>query len=586
MTVGGRWSAVGGRGRCMPARTRRFSPTTNHQRPTAAVLLLLAASAAAQPLPDSYVDFSEIDRKIVSPGVNSGAHRYFRQDGRGEFRFVEANLSHARVSLTLSFPADGAWGSQPIGALAKAVDAAAAIGLSPQPPATAWTPPAGLVYFDRRLATWPPAGAHLIADPEGTVQFRDLEPGIATLSFDDGTSIGLASVNGALGPAGGPPALYTGSLDPLKLPASQWATSTVLVPLVPLRTGADPQTLLLDDPALDRRFRPVAVIPREDLSPMQESAWLVFAPPVDAKVLAALTQRRAATITVELSPRESLARLIAPVGDLWLRGGDVLRPEVLAEPLRNILAADDSGRRLMLLASPEPEPGKKLASLAEVKAFLDREGYTWAATLPGAAPMLLADAKVVRDARETAALPARLALGIVAKANASRLYVDAAELVPIRKWVPSGTRFEFIRNQPRAAADGSSARAADLANFWAIPVRKPPDWRPGQDNPDALKLLLPKRQPVASIEIVHAEMGGFSPEFNLKSFEIWGRARSGDRWRQLKVIRHPAPVARERIRLDGNPELGELRIDILEPSFLPGGDVARISEVVVWGLAP
>ena len=54
----------------------------------------------------------------------------------------------------------------------------------------------------------------------------------------------------------------------------------------------------------------------------------------------------------------------------------------------------------------------------------------------------------------------------------------------------------------------------------------------------------------------------------------------------LASVRHDRPVERERVMLAAAPALAEIRLEILEPSFLAGGDTARLAEVFFWGPDP
>ncbi|MCC5877390.1 MAG: hypothetical protein JJU11_14315, partial [Candidatus Sumerlaeia bacterium] len=111
------------------------------------------------------------------------------------------------------------------------------------------------------------------------------------------------------------------------------------------------------------------------------------------------------------------------------------------------------------------------------------------------------------------------------------------------------------------------------------------DWRPAlrEPGPTSVRFLMPRPIFLRAMEFVHAESAGFSSHFNLKSFRVWGRERSQSPWLLLAEQRHENPVDRERLILADAPRLAEVRLEIIEPNFLPGGDTARLVEVFFWG---
>ncbi|HMZ52776.1 MAG TPA: hypothetical protein PK988_10955, partial [Candidatus Sumerlaeota bacterium] len=134
-----------------------------------------------------------------------------------------------------------------------------------------------------------------------------------------------------------------------------------------------------------------------------------------------------------------------------------------------------------------------------------------------------------------------------------------------------------------ALTDLCSAPSPDLTQFWAVPFVRTDSLASLQDDPNTLLIALPKPTRVGALEIVNAEAVGFSPQFDLKHFRILGRAKKDAAWQLLKEKDAELPAARYLVPLDNAPTLLEVRLQIVEPNFLPQGDVARISELIVWG---
>ncbi len=543
-------------------------------------LLCLAVVAAAQR--PGVSESTSVSRSNIAPGIRTGQIAFSSQRGVVDVQTLEVDFSQPMVSAVLVAPPAGLNDDASLESLAAGVGGRSAVALELRATLGAiGAVPAGLRRSGKDLLSWPAgSGVHLALLPEGTIRYA--LPGTlrGSVDFDDGTSLTLRSVNGELpAPGGAEASVYTGTLRASEVPVIGWPTDLIIVELYPARDGADPHELFTDVTGADRRFRPVRLLSRDDLRLQARRAALVLAPPVDPAVLERL-QRASSVITVPSATQDTLPEAIFPCGEILIRGGK-LEPGV--EPRRivfNALAFNPVTRRMMAVA---PWAARKRGSGVPIETlapFLADEGYTELVELPGRASILLPDASDSREHRQAATLPTRLAL--VVKDSPAILSIPniSGDLYRVRGIVVQGTRREFPQNQPGALRDEKSLPDPSLTQFWAIPFDAA--FGSNQNNPNAIRLLMPRPMPVAAIELAHAEECGFSPAFDLKGYRLLGKEKRDGPWLLLLDVTHAQPVRRERIAIPGAPRLTEMRLEVTAPSFLPGGNVARLAELFVW----
>lgn len=548
-----------------------------------AVALLLAAAAPAQR--SGVEDYSSLQRRGISAGIKSGTASFQGDRGITDILFVEAELSMPLVSVDVLFPGADPHLSPTLETLAGSVRGLSAMAIEPAGLAGART---GLRMAAGRLYAWPPDdGVHLLLQPEGAFRLAEPMPGRGSIDFDGGTSMTLVSVNGRFPSRAGEAAVYTGRLRAGELPVASWTGNPVAIVLEPMQRGADPHAMLLPNDALDRRFRAMRTESRSTLSTNVGEAVLIVQPPMDERLAEVVRRREMLTITVQLPPRERLAGAIIPIPTPAVRGG-VPSPELSAARIvRNALAFDESGQRLILISPSRERARGNGIPLGRLVSFLASEKYSNIVLLDDSRDLLVPRLEDSRDQREAALTPVRGALVLRAAAPTMEVAGSDATLHRLRAVVVQGTRREFPANMPRALRDERLMQQPALDSFWAT-VMEPynPDVQTRTENPNALLFVLPRAMPVAAIELVHAEAAGFSPQFNLRAWRLMGRERRDLPWRELLVVRHNNPVPRERVEIPGNPRVIELRMEILDASFLPAGNVARLAEVFLWSTEP
>jgi hypothetical protein len=550
---------------------------------------LLAVLVAAAPAQTRLQDYRSSSATQMMPGLKAGVLSFNTMQGTTETSFAEALPGTDTLTAEVVLPLGGPSTSARLVDLALSVKARTIIGVELQPAAEE---PGGLpgVRMNRdRLSSWPPKDLiHLVTQTEGNSEFRTLEPGTGLVSIDGGTTLTLLSLNGDLPTSGGLAAVYTGALSGTEPPAALWPADLTCFLLAPDEPDADPHALFLPQESRNRRFIPLRLLAREELVVDKGRAVLILAPPVDLALLRALLGQRPVTVTINLPARERIADVIMPLGQRLVRDGELTPGLEPTELVENALCLDASRRKLLLL-SPARKRGRGVGlPLEKLQAYLRDTGYTDAVRLPARGPLLIPDCENADDDRETAATQVRLALAFTAKATTLTLPDVAGEFFRIRGAVVQGTRREFPGNMTRALRDEQIVSGPDLGQFWAAPMMPPGAFSMErvEDNPNAIWIVLPKPTRVGVMELIHAESAGLSPSLNLKAFRLLGREKTNTEWRVLAEVRHEEPTARDRLVLAGAPLLLEMRLEVLEPNFLAGGNVARLSELLLWGTEP
>ncbi len=538
----------------------------------ACVCVLHSGMATAQRGPRSQlVGYSDIESRGMAPGLTSGLARFQTRDGIRQSRFLRVDMGQPFLSVEVSL--DEANPHDTATLETRVLARSARSGIVLQPPATGFGN--GLVYTRRSLFSWPANGApHLLLLPEGAARPAIPDDRPALVAFDDGTSLTLASVNGALPASPGEAAVYTGRLATRELPMVRWPAGLVGLLLRPVDLTQEVHRLLGNGPGDDFPFRAEDLLARDRLR-VGPGELLLVVHEQNAPALALLARDRArAAVRIPLPPEVRLAAAVVPTGPILRSAGRDLVPG--ETPVYTALALDATGRHFMAIGAPDDSfrAGVSLAALGTLLASLD---FTELVALPGNAPAVLADLQGrAADTGQGASAIAHAALVIAERPASFRLAGGEDGLQRIRGIAVQGTLREFPANFPRALQDRNAAPDPAANTFWASPATRP------DGDPESLLFLLPRPMRIGAIDILHAENAGFSPPFNLRAYRIAGRNRRDAPWQTLRTIRHEEPIARERLAFPDLPTLSEVRLDILEPNFLPNGDVARIAEVYFW----
>ncbi|CAN5448576.1 hypothetical protein BH09SUM1_BH09SUM1_06040 [soil metagenome] len=536
--------------------------------------LSLASIAAAQDAP-GVVDYRESNSVTIAPGVERGSYNFSTQEYTTVVNYTTVQLLNPGVIVEPLLPARGPNTFMPLQSLAESGGAPVAVmSLDLTPPFGQSAGLQGLRMANGKLYSWPPHGAHLILQSDGTASFAELPENFATIRFSDGTLLPLGSLNGPVVPGARKASLYTGSLSSGDSILAELRGSTAIVILKP-EDGNDPHAMFLEAGDKNRRLIPERITDGNLLAIDTNEAALVLPAPVDPALLERLRAKAPLEITINLDPAVQFARAAVPVGARFLHDSTIT--EDAPATVRNGIALDAEGRRMRAFTTATTR-GSGAADTKKLSEFLVKEGFTEAVALDDRLPMLTPDWKARDQFRDAGMAPTRLAL-VIRQGTAVVAAPDLDKKISrIAGVVMDGTRREFPVNQPSSLGDGRQSPGGGLDQFWASPIKK--------DQPAVITMLLPKPQPVAAVELIHAEAVGFSPQFDLREFKISGRLKANGAWTPLASINHPQPVGRERVVLPGSPSVQELRLEIVTPSFLPGGDVARIAEIILWAPAP
>jgi hypothetical protein len=546
---------------------------------TILVLALLAAPVWGQEILDVR---ERVRRQDLSSGISHGTHSFLGNNLSAEFDYLELRLSHPKVSVTAAVPLEGPTSSAPLWKLAQSSGAVAAMGWELAPSLEERQSLPGMSMTQGKLFAWPPEGPQVVFHHEGGIDITALEPGAAKAVFDDGTELPILSINGDLPRRSGEAAIYTGTLSGTQMPATTWPEDLQVSVLESTEAGADPHALFLDTEWRSRKFLPRAAVPRIAFQSSQSQAVLLLRGPLSEEWQRRLAECTPLRVDVQLDRRAQLAQAVLPAGRMLMQDGIAAEGANL-RLVANAVALDRQRNRVLLISTGERVGRRRQVPVDGVSSFLLNEGYTDLMELPERTPLLLVPGSPSTSAAGSAHV--RLALAVLPERPSLSLPTTAGDLERLFPGIVEGTRREFMANRPGASVDERLAFEPGLGHFWGASfqeVRSELAASPGV-NPNGIRFVFGQGVSLHAVELIHAEAAGFSPQFDLKQFRLVGRLTPEEPWRVLAEVNHEAPQARERIVLEDAPILREVRLEVLTPSFLPGGSAMRLVEAVFWG---
>lgn len=541
-----------------------------------AIMMASVAIASAQ-----VEKYRSVSATQISPGLRAGVVMFTSQQGAVRMGFVEATLGTNHLSAEAVCSPAGPLASARLEDLAAAVGAKSLVGIDLPPPAGAPKEFAGVYYSRNSLLAWPAADRwHLTVFADGACMIEQPAVGAGRITFGNGATLGLMSINGELPTNGTMASVYTGRLGASDSPIVEWPRDVKGALLVPVRDGVSVNGNFLPQEGSDVRFRVLRILERDELKCGDGQALLVFRDSMGDGVFA---DAEFATIAVDFPAAMRPATFTLPIGDPLMINGALAQGVNADKVVMNVIAVDGSAKKLIAFSPAEPGARGPQLTAGQLVEYLRELKYTRAHFLSDRQPALLADAGNSDMQKELEATRARTALAFVPKAAKLQTAPGNADLFAIKGIAIQPLGREFPANMAGALTDLRSAPSPDLTQFWAVPFVRTDSLTSLQDDPNTLLIALPKPTRVGALEIVNAEAVGFSPQFDLKHFRILGRAKKDAAWQLLKEKDAESPAARYLVPLDNAPILLEMRLQIVEPNFLPQGDVARISELIVWG---
>jgi len=579
------------------------SPRSRSGRRSARAILLLAAASILHPPsltlhpssfrlhPSSFVHAQESTVRgnaiDLAPGVvageatrQSGAGGVYLRTLRVELGGTDHTIPHARLNVVV--PGAGIWNGGSLNETLVAQEAHGGIAVLPSGSA----PPRGLLFADATLYSWPADGPLVVGNPEGSLTYlANPSSGTARILVNgEAIDIALDSINGAPGESA---ALYGGPLDPNAPIIAQWPAETEAIILRPSTANTGAHSFW--DSSLPNQMRDWQVADRQALGSLRlgNRQWAMVLPPtVDEESRNRIANARALRIEIDLPREIALAAYAFPVSRVL----DSTNDDVSPEEVRTLLAMDSRGSRAILAESGGASRGEFAFGAEELTAILGREGTTRLMEMVGSPQEALR--MIVRRPDRRVGMAAEAAEGraflIVAPGNPVLPAGDGERMERLAISFVHGSNQRQIANTAAALFDGVSGERDDLSHFWAAPIPEDADRTPampGAPRPALQwvewRLLEPAR--VHALDLIHAEDAGFSPEFNLRAFRVLGRFDNRGAWVELAEVHHEEPLARERVRLSTDRPVESLRLEVLEPNFLPGGETARLVEIIPWG---
>jgi len=501
--------------------------------------------------------------------------------GASDVSFAEVNFGSPFLEARLEVPNEGPLFPSGLEDLAGAPTAPAMIAwdIADGQDLLAQGPSPGIRWSGGRLVTWAPrSGTHFVVESDGNLLLAQPESKDGLVAFDGETTLTLASINGAFPSASGEATLLTGTLTHDRLPALRWPAEMVLIGLVPADSQPDPNTALA---AGTTRFLVTHRILRRDLRITRANSWLVM--PEGTPLNSPIGRPGSLlTITAPLQDSLRLARLVAPVETVLMQPGQ-RSEDTPGKTVRNVLAFRTGRAKALFLSVVSKRGQDRPLPVTEILDLLRSQRYDTAVEISSSQPALLVRRDTEEVDRSIANTPTMV--GLLASRGQTALRLDGLPgfVAPLAGFGIAGTGTELPLSTPAKLLD-QKAETWWAARFQKSDFALPPD---GQTpTPNTLSIELREPTALAGMELIHAEAAGFSPQFSLRAWRLLGRSSPREPWRSIAEADHQSPSPRERIAFPNTPMLAQMRLEILKPNFLPNGDVARLSGLILWRAVP
>ncbi len=522
---------------------------------------------------------SRSDRQNVAPGIIQFQQSIRSSSGAGQVNGFEFHLYHPGASLDLGVAEEGFHFGGALPNFLPVGMQGAVVGLDLAPTFREGENLTGLRLKQNSIVSYSPDDrTHLIFPPQGGVKFYEPNFSPITMHFDEATSFGLVSLNGRLPENPGELALFAGPIAATSNLMTKWQGDLRFFSLE--RTRRSGQILGPTGEANHAVRGPLRIgreLQRAQVRLSENEAVLVVNGDVEPGLARFLTPGNEFTVRVLLSEEERLARAVLPIGERILKNGSPV--EGLTERRENeriIAALNNQTSRFVVLRFSGSGRDHSFERRYQILEYLVGRGFDEAVEIRGGNPEFWSTLGRQPETRNF-----RTALMFLGQGPTLKGLEDYENYELIIPAVVSGTLREFPANQPINVANRQLGFSEKLDSFWAADFSA--DSRELANGVEALTFSFAVPVRLVAVDMFHAQGAGFSEMFNLKSYRLSGRTTTRDSWVTLREVRHERPVAIERVELGGNMELRQIRLEILEPNFMPGGKTARLMEMFFWG---
>lgn len=521
-------------------------------------ILLLAARGEAQD--DRLLKHTVSDRIPLAPGVVHEITNEQRPGGALIFESLTVEPAEFRGSLDMIFAREGE--TSTLDKLLRESAAIAGFGLAANDGV--------VVIANGRLMNWPVEGPCLVIDPEGTARLIDMrDAALSVLAVDDTTTVAM-QIGREHAPGAG--ARYIpGPMRSAELARWIGAEDVPFIALPP-EGGDDPLSLesilgrggntTLRFDALNSRQVDIA-----------SSGGLLVVPKSFATMITPRTEALAVHVTIP--PDADSVRFAMRVGNWLIRNREDVpstRTDDAESLARNALVCSADTGRLMAISTPRDQRGEFGATRAEFLEYAHSMRATDAVEFPPGDAMIHAGTATTKGLRGDRAAAGMLAV----LPRPWRLSVGRGGMqrIPMMGFAFEGAR-EIPAHPYRALWDMRTSGGTDLTSIWAAKFT--------EDGVNDAVLLLRRRAKIGAIDIIHAERAGFSPQMNVKSARFYVRDGPDKDWVLAGEFDNASPRPRQRVVL-AEPQLAtQIRLEVLEPTFIPESDTMRVAEIIVWG---
>lgn len=526
----------------------------------------------------------------VGPGIERS--RLVRRARRSQVEggFVSVNQSGGRAHLAAAVAGRGAWSAVGMDAWSSRSGAPVIMGLAMEPTEgqSPWID--GLMFIDGELVGWPPTGPVLRLSSEGQLAVMP-PPAAPPITLSLSNTVDPIEIAGINCPLGDDPILITGTFPGDCGQFVDWPEGAMAVRLDPTFPNKAPGHSLWDAslPAGAREWLVERPVPARRLQLDRQQLGVIVPAAAADRCAALLAGAGPASLDVTLPLDVRLSVYTVTATSLVMANGRAAQADTVATqlPPRSWVATTADGGMAWLgeFISPSVEdPGLATSLLA---AEFARRGAANAVELRPTAQRYWAEPLMGEKVDRSAAPRARLALLTLPQPITLDL-PGIGRVSPLRV-LNTSSMPPVADSRPLAAlTDRRTGIDAALDHFWWAGLPPGVPFPPPETMADAMplhnvELRLDGKSTVGAVDLVHAEVAGFSPQFNLRGWRLSGRTDPSAPWQVIEQRVLAEPTARERILVTPPRVLSDLRLEVTHPNFLRDGQTSRLAEIIVWG---
>ena len=243
---------------------------------------------------------------------------------------------------------------------------------------------------------------------------------------------------------------------------------------------------------------------------------------------------------------------------------------------RLALSLDLTGRYLEIYAVDYKGFSRQGMSLEEFAEFLSKNNVKEAVCLPDGemASLVLPEGRVNSTSSGLEA-PVLCALSISEQPPSDGEIVNILTRFP--NMMMACDQGKSI-NPVTSLKDGAYSPSRSLDNYWEHHTED-------AFHKHGIVIDLLKPYEIRGVELFHASQAGFSPQFNIRGFSLYGHETSISSVQKILDVDNSQGLSHQYIPFSPGIRIRYLKIDIEKPNLFPNNNNVRLAEIALWGKA-